>query len=785
MKQILLLTATYLISLICNGQTEVNPDSILILNLQKEVKSAKGIKEVDLLNAIAWEYMWYGSPDKSRSYSYAAMAKQKAEAINYERGIGYASFMQAYQYIKSDKKFADSLFKTARNIGEKLKDSKLLGWYYYQQWDLKKALDNFRKAGDIDGEAEVVTWLCSEYRSRSEIMGDFSYCQRAIELAGVKKKSRQTYNKWMSGVAYSTLAKHYSSVGDYNAALNLIDKASKYSDLKDLYWDYAATYEQMGSIDSALFYYDKALEHSQRKWYVMRYAGYANKRAGNHKRAIELLEEASKLFLAAEKDKKGSPINWRGEIHSHLGEAYDSVGDRNNAIKNYKYALEHLRKFYQELQHTPKHGDKFFGYEGERQNWIMNVSKELSMVFSGLAQHDSSLFYLRRYVQVKEITDNKKKASQLNMQLQNFKRAEEEQKRSSHLQLLQKDNFIKEQQLQQQRMLYRQNEIQHSLLASSYEMKDQQLLLANQEIQIKDQGLKEQQFLRKQKESSLALLDRENKIKDQQLKQQKFFRNALLAGLFLLLALAVFIIRYLNLKRKAEKLKNEKVKAELEQQSSELKMQALRAQMNPHFIFNCLSSINRFILKHETESASDYLTRFSRLIRMVLINSQKSLIALEDEIDMLRLYLDMERLRFKDSFDYIISYTNTIESGSVFVPPLLLQPFCENAIWHGLMHKNGQGNLNICLSMKNNMLQCSIRDNGIGRKKAEALKTKTGDKSKSLGLQITKSRLALLNQNRNAHTFFEMNDLYDETGEAAGTEVFIKVRYEESVKELV
>ena len=146
-------------------------------------------------------------------------------------------------------------------------------------------------------------------------------------------------------------------------------------------------------------------------------------------------------------------------------------------------------------------------------------------------------------------------------------------------------------------------------------------------------------------------------------------------------------------------------------------MQALRAQMNPHFIFNCLSSINRFILKNESKTASDYLTRFSRLIRMVLINSQKSMIPLEDELQMLRLYLDMERLRFKNSFDYSIIFTNAIETGAIFIPPLLLQPFCENAIWHGLMHKEGQGILNIEFSMKDNILNCIIADNGIGQEK--------------------------------------------------------------------
>lgn len=156
MKQILLLTAVFLGSIVSKGQSEDNGDNILIGNLEQQSKDASGIKEVDLLNAIAWEYMWYGS-DKTPSYNYASIAKKKAETIHYEKGVGYATFMLAYQYVRSNKTLADSMFRAARHIGEKLNDAKLLGWYYYQVWNLPKALAYFRKAGDVDGEAEVVT----------------------------------------------------------------------------------------------------------------------------------------------------------------------------------------------------------------------------------------------------------------------------------------------------------------------------------------------------------------------------------------------------------------------------------------------------------------------------------------------------------------------------------------------------------------------------------------------------------------------------------------------------
>ena len=301
------------------------------------------------------------------------------------------------------------------------------------------------------------------------------------------------------------------------------------------------------------------------------------------------------------------------------------------------------------------------------------------------------------------------------------------------------------------------------------------------------------------KESRIGLLNKDNKIKEQQLKQQATFRNFLIAVFIAIMFAGLYIFRQINLKRKNEKLQQEqkeqewKLKelesenkhVELQKQSAELEMQALRAQMNPHFIFNSLSSINHFILKNESKTASNYLTRFSRLIRMVLMNSQKPLIILQDELEMLRIYLDMERLRFKNSFDYFISFKNEIDAENVFVPPLILQPFCENAIWHGLMHKDGHGHLTIDLGMENNIIECVIADDGIGREKAAELKSKSVEREKSLGLQITTQRLALLNQNKNVQTFYTIEDISDESKKILGTKVIVKISHKELREELV
>jgi tetratricopeptide (TPR) repeat protein len=271
------------------------------------------------------------------------------------------------------------------------------------------------------------------------------------------------------------------------------------------------------------------------------------------------------------------------------------------------------------------------------------------------------------------------------------------------------------------------------------------------------------------------------KIQDQQLKNETLIRNILIAFVFVVLLLGILFIRNTFLKRRNEKLKNENLYNELRHKTSDMEMQALRAQMNPHFIFNCLNSINRFIMKNESQTASDYLTQFSRLIRLVLNNSKKAWIPLEDEMDMLRLYLDMERLRFKGAFNYDLSCEEGLDPSGLLIPPLLLQPFVENAIWHGLMHKKENGLVSISFTVENDILHCTIFDNGIGRAAAASAGSKSSQTHKSMGIQITRERLALINGDLNDEKVaFNIEDMIDETGQATGTKVNLSIRYQQN-----
>jgi two-component system, LytTR family, sensor kinase len=200
---------------------------------------------------------------------------------------------------------------------------------------------------------------------------------------------------------------------------------------------------------------------------------------------------------------------------------------------------------------------------------------------------------------------------------------------------------------------------------------------------------------------------------------------------------------------------------------------ALRAQMNPHFIFNALNSIQQYILKGDVDQANKYLSKFSRLQREVLNNSDQNFISLEKEIEMLNLYLELEQLRFSENFEYAISIENEIDPTEVKIPPMILQPFVENAIWHGLMPKKGSKQVAIeFILLSDTIMQCIIRDNGIGRQAAARLKESSATPvHKSRGLALVYERLQILKQQYQQPFEVQISDLMSPHGEIQGTNV--------------
>lgn len=238
----------------------------------------------------------------------------------------------------------------------------------------------------------------------------------------------------------------------------------------------------------------------------------------------------------------------------------------------------------------------------------------------------------------------------------------------------------------------------------------------------------------------------------------------------LMLVLTTALIIYLIVHQQIKSVKEQaEIKSKYERELNELKLNSLRMQMNPHFMFNSLNSIKNYILKNERETAAQYLSNFAFLIRSVLNFSEEKLIPLHAEVNVLKTYIELECLRFSRGFEYRINVDESIDKDSVMVQPLLLQPFVENAIWHGLMQKDGNRLLTIDIRLEDGNLIYQVTDNGIGRSRSGQLGSKSASR-KSFGIQITKSRMESLSD----QSFFEIIDLFDSNGNPSGTKVILK-----------
>jgi hypothetical protein len=242
-----------------------------------------------------------------------------------------------------------------------------------------------------------------------------------------------------------------------------------------------------------------------------------------------------------------------------------------------------------------------------------------------------------------------------------------------------------------------------------------------------------------------------------------------------LLLMSTGTLTTLVFKLRLKKIKARDIeKTKLHQRIAETELHALRAQMNPHFVFNAINSVQYFITRNDPESSQKYLAKFARLIRYVVDNSSLSLIPLKTELEAINLYLELESLRFEKKFNYVLTIDKKIDTNYIHIPSMIVQPYIENAIWHGLMHKKESGSIIISLELINNNLKCVIEDDGIGRKRSAEIKSGSAG-HKSLGMKLTKERLEIINQINNTNLSVEIHDLYDESGFGKGTRVELNI----------
>ncbi len=264
------------------------------------------------------------------------------------------------------------------------------------------------------------------------------------------------------------------------------------------------------------------------------------------------------------------------------------------------------------------------------------------------------------------------------------------------------------------------------------------------------------------KSNEIAVLAKENELISMELKKNKTV--LLISGIALALLAGIFYILY-----RQYQLNNEKKLLTLEQSM-------LRSQMNPHFLFNSLNSIKLYIINNEQKNAVYYLNKFSKLIRKILEASSLKEIPLAEELETVELYMNIENIRFSNEINFRTTIEKGVDTHVVKIPSLILQPFLENALWHGLSSKEGEKNITLDIGRgDNDYIDISITDNGIGREAAEKIKQGKILKRKSVGIDITKERLANFSRDYQNSFNVEMIDLYDKNGNASGTKVVLHI----------
>lgn len=460
---------------------------------------------------------------------------------------------------------------------------------------------------------------------------------------------------------------------------------------------------------------NEQLGRKQFQWQTMANIALIHYTQEEYKEALGYLKNA-KAVLNSMKNKSG-----KGRLLMNIGNVNFDMGDTAEAMRNFERSLAISKK----------NGDSLVA---------ANVLNSMGYISIQKQQFPAALEYISKSIQMAELTHNNlTKATALvnmallNLQTKNFTQAEKFAKEGLQLSKevgnlqFQREAWDALQNVYEQTGRFRKSleaYKQYNLLNDSLISSEKKKEIARKEMQF--------QF---DKKRALALAE---------LKRQHIIKRALIGGTaFLLLAALLGLVLYKK-KRDAEEKKKE---AEFKSLVSDTEMKALRSQMNPHFIFNSLGAISDFMIKNNAKLADQYLGKFSTLMRMVLENSEQKEIPLSEDIKALELYMELEALRLNYRFTFHINMEDDIDAGNTLVPPLLMQPFVENSIRHGLPENQSMGKITIHLKRQNDMLICNIEDNGTGIEKTKETKSKAPQiNKKSLGIKITQSRIDILNQ---------------------------------------
>ena len=587
-------------------------------------------------------------------------------------------------------------------------------------------------------------------------------------LVKVKKAleiSFEIENKRGEAYSYQTLGAIYFNKRNFTESSDYYEKAKKifktinesnayYKTLRAL----TMAYEAGGQFESAISSYKEFLGLALKKQ-TLSDEIYAKQGLGRSLFNLKRFKEANtyyqQLLVAYRTSNDEGKV---AEMYDYIGRCYAGEKDTVNALKYFGLA--------------GTLGDSYTTDIAQRNSW-QNVGRS----YSSIGEYDQSVSYEKKAKEINKRNKDYKSVYSNNTNIANdylfMNRAKEaiplllenvnisdgigELKSTGETYKALSDAYAQLGKLEQAKMSFKQYvEVQEKLLAQR-EIEINKIAVENAQFADKENQI---ELLIKDKEldeGRIVLLERQKQMEFERASQQKNIIYVL-AGLVLLFCIGLtFFYRSSKQRKLANKL---------------LSIRSLRSQMNPHFIFNSLNSVNSFISQSDERSANKYLSEFARLMRTVLDHSKQDFVVLSAEIEVLKRYLSLEHIRFQDQFDYQFYVDDEIEVDRLLIPPMLVQPYIENAIWHGLRYKKEKGTLKVSFLKEDNAVKIIIKDDGIGREESKHIKTRNQKQGKSTGIKNTASRLQLIND---VHGIPIKSNIQDLNENGTGTHVEIKL----------
>lgn len=585
------------------------------------------------------------------------------------------------------------------------------------------------------------------------------YASQALQLSDKIKFERG------KAISYNILGTANGNLGDFKKSLDYFKKASvsfeKIGELKSLAVlsnNIGIIYKSLGDYSTSIKYYQKALNvfkklnASDGMALTLGNIGIVYYKWGKYHEALE------NYFAAIEIYKNIGDQVKQASLYLNIGESYAKLGDIKLARENYEKSLDLSRiasdnkgllVAYNMLGDLDKNSGKLksaTGYYMRSFDISNKIGDKPSMAYSsiklGETFTDLKLYakaypYLQKGLQLADTTQAIDLIKDACFSLSEYYKSSGNYEKA--LEYYMRFTAIKDS------VFNRESRKEITEMQTKYETE--------------------------KKEQKIQILTKDKKIQQLKIVQQRNRLYYILSFVFLMILTAYLLFtRY--------KLKQKNFRTELERKNIEIEQRLLRTQMNPHFIFNSLNSINSFITSNNPATAQSFLTKFAKLMRYILDNSRKSVVPVEDEMNTLQLNLELEQLRFGNRFDFNIEVDELIDIENTYITPMLIQPFVENAIIHGVANKEGQGLIEVKLKIEGNAMHCVIQDNGIGREKAMELKNQSGiARHKSLGMQVTRERLELLKE-KSVDVSLDFSDLRDPSGNASGTRIDLRIPYE-------